>query len=175
MTINLDYFIQYGKSPKFQLWLSELQSFANDYNMDDLATTFDLENATGYQLDYIGKLVGYERPTRFVDDTAVWGDSFWGSANWGGSGTPDLIYLGDPSYRLILQVYCSQLTNPVTLNNIYTTLVNAFGDVGFEVIAGGLEIIIKVPDSLTTTQKDILLSGIIVAPQGVDISYEIIT
>jgi hypothetical protein len=142
--------------------------------MDDLKRVYDLDTATGYQLDFIAKLVGLERPPRFVDDTGAWRRSLWRDGTWGGSGATTVVGLDDLSFRKILKMYCSQLNAPTTLNNIYDFLIGAFGDYAFEVIAGDLEILVRLPNDLTTNDISIILAGVLTPPQGVEINYEII-
>jgi len=173
--VNLDWFIQYNEAPFFQGWLADLQDFANQYNMDDLKRVYDLDEATGYQLDDIAKLVGLERPVRFVGDSGAWRRGLFREATWGGSGSSSVVGLDDLSFRKILKVHCSQLNAPTTLNNIYLFLINAFGDYDFEVIAENMEILIRLPSDLPANDVAIILTGIITPPQGVEVSYEIIT
>ena len=172
--IQLDYFIQYEKAVKLRGFISDLQFLGNQYNMCDLDPVFDLDNAIGYQLDYIGKLVGLERPINFINNSMLWRRGFWRVNNWGGSGSSIPVFLDDTSYIKLLKAYCSQLVQPVTLNNIYKVLIDGFGDYPFEVIAGGLEILIRIPPAVPDNDKTIIVSGIIIPPQGVNIIYEII-
>ena len=172
--INLDYFIQYENSPFFREWLSDLEFLDNQYNMDDLKTVYDLDTATGYQLDFIAKLVGFSRPIRFIGDTGVWRTSVFRQGTWGGDGVVETIGLDDVSFRKILKVYCSQLNAPITINNIYRFLINAFGQYDYEVISGGLEITIRLPSDIPTNDLALILSGILIPPQGVEIIYELL-
>lgn len=174
MTVELDWFIQYNNAPFYRGWSSDLEEFANQYNMDDLKTVFDLDNASGYQLDFIGKLVGLDRPVRFIGDTGAWRRGLWREATFGGDASTSVVGLDDLSFKKILKVYCRQLNAPTTLNNIYSFLINAFGDYAFEVIAGNMEILVRLPNDLPANDVSIILNGVLTPPQGVEINYEII-
>lgn len=173
MAVSLDTYIQYQDAPRLNNFITGLQNLLNQYNMDDLDRTLDINNATGYQLNYIGKLVGFSRPSALVDDSLNWDVDNWDEDNWG-SDSNNQVALSDSSYRKLLLAWCSQLFNVITVNSIYQTLDSAFGKENWVVVSTAGNIEIRIPNTVSANDIVLIRSGILQAPQGVTISYTVL-
>lgn len=151
---------QYRLQPKFMKWLEAGIQKLQDSNStaQEIISNFDLDTATGVQLDIIGKLIGRSRQLDFqprADVSSV---------------------LDDDYYRLLLKAKIVWNQWKGTLPELYTAWQEIFPngnllildnqDMSMEVIVSG---------DFSVLEKDLIYNGLVVPkPEGVRINYIII-
>lgn len=153
----------------------EIFELFNKYSLDDFMFWFDVDTASGYQLDDIGALLDFPRPADFVGNDGVWDFSEWDNFTWAGDGTETSGYLLDEQYRKLLKIIIGQNLTPITINSIYQLLDSVFPNNIFEIVETVMNIELKIPPSMGA--KDIILltdSGVLRMPQGVNLQFTIV-
>ena len=165
-------YAQYRDKPKTMDWIAINGDLGNEIESvyQDIALSYDIDNANTNELDVLGRIVGINRSfeSEIVIDAFLFGAAQFGSAQFRlGSGV-SIQDLNNDAYRLLLRAKISKNTNDATLDGIINALdfiVETTGikiddpeDMSFSVIF----------DTLTALESLIITTfNIIPKPQGV--------
>lgn len=152
---------QHKTKPNFISWLSANLNLVNDTTlvMNDIITSFDIDNAAGVQLDAIGLILGLNRVVSFQPAD-------------GSSPTLD-----DATYRLILKSRIIRNQWDGTISSLQT-LWNTIFPQYYLVIKDNenMSLNIMVIGPSTSIQQELISNGYIVPrPMGVNIVYSFST
>jgi len=175
---------QYGASPNLQTlleainqWLSLDAAFENFFN-----TVWNIETASGYGLDVLGRIVGVPR-TISAPPAPTFGFYEAGDrANFGMNGPfweaqpsiPVTTYtLSDDAYRSLILAKAAYNITDGSIPSINAILMNLFGSTGncYVVDNGNMTITYTFTGQLTPVQMAIAQSGILPKPTGVSANF----
>lgn len=149
---------QHRDKPKFIAWLT-----ANLEIIDDICVTvhgldddFDVDNATGVQLDVVGEIVGVNRSLTFDPSD---------------NSSP---LLDDATYRFLIKAKIAQNHWKGTTPELYDIWESSFPDVQIKILDNQdmTFTVLFVSQNYTTLQKQLISNGYIMPrPQGVSITY----
>lgn len=151
---------QYRLQPKFMKWLEAGIQKLQDSNStaQEIISNFDLDTATGVQLDIIGKLIGRSRQLDFqprADVSSV---------------------LDDDYYRLLLKAKIVWNQWKGTLPELYTAWQEIFPNGNLLILDNqDMSMDVIVSGDFSVLEKDLIYNGLVVPkPEGVRINYIII-
>lgn len=146
--------------------------------LKSLSESFDIDTATGEQLDILGAWIG--RPRRI--ETPLTGVYFawdsapgWESGVWQGAFDPDsgLVDLPDDAYRLLLKAKIAANSWDGSVNSAYDIWSNIFDNDIILLIQDNQDMSIVigiVGDSLSAVERSLLINGYIpLKPAGVEV------
>jgi hypothetical protein len=143
---------------------------------------FDIDTATGVQLDAVGLWIGRSRRIDAAlvgvyfawDDTATTG---WDSGVWQGVHDPDsgLVDLPDDSYRRLLRAKIATNSWDGTIPDAYAVWESAFGGGSFILMQDNQDMTMVVGiagELLSSVDRALLIGGYLnLKPEGVRVSY----
>ena len=151
---------QYRLQPKFMKWLEAGIQKLQDSNStaQEIISNFDLDTATGVQLDIIGKLIGRSRQLDFRPRTEV------------------SSILDDTSYRLLLKAKMVWNQWKGTLPELYNAWQEIFPNGNLLILDNqDMSMDVIVSGDFSVLEKDLIYNGLVVPkPEGVRINYLII-
>lgn len=164
----------YKTKPNFMAWLNVLLTPFNDCAtlMNEMYQYFDLDSATGVQLDYLGKIIGIKRvivlSTADIDDI-VDIDSVLDIDTLSVSSGQ----LVDDDYRFLLKATIIMNTWDGTIPSLYERWQTIFPSQAINIYDNqDMTITVTLAGNYTDVQKSLILSGYIVPrPAGVLINY----
>lgn len=150
--------------------------------LNSLIVEFDIDTATGVQLDVVGEWVGRSRrvDTPLVGVYFAWDDlasSGWDSGVWKDIYDPEsgLVDLPDDAYRLLLKSKVAANNWDGTIQQAYEVWTSAFGTDTFLLIQDNQDMSMVVGiagQSLSIVEQALLTNGYIpLKPEGVRIDY----
>ena len=153
--------------------------------LEGMGTAFDLDSATGNQLDILGEWIGFNRNIKAVIEGVFfeWNSPDasvgWNQGNW--KDRYDSLYgiskLPDDAYRLMLRMKIAANTWDGTLDHLYDIwsilfpknhiIIEDFQDMSLSVIFTGF--------NLSNIMRQAILLGLLpLKPMGVHISYAVV-
>ena len=151
---------QYRLQPKFMKWLEAGIQKLQDSNStaQEIISNFDLDTATGVQLDIIGKLIGRSRQLDFQPRAEV------------------SSILDDTYYRLLLKAKIVWNQWKGTLPEFYTAWQEIFPNGNLLILDNqDMSMDVIVSGDFSVLEKDLIYNGLVVPkPEGVRINYIII-
>lgn len=150
--------------------------------LSGLPADFDIDTATGVQLDAVGAWIGRGRriATPLVGVYFSWDDldsDGWESGIWKGELDPDsgLVDLPDDSYRMLLKAKISANNWNGSIPDAYAIWVSVFGDESILLIQDNqdMSMVIGIAgEPLDAVEQALLINGYIpLKPEGVHINY----
>lgn len=141
---------------------------------------FDIDTATGKQLDTLGIWIGIPRriPVPLVGVYFAWDDSAvgWGSGVWQGPFDPDsgLVDLSDDSYRFLLNAKIAANNWDGTIPAAYAIWESIFSDESFLIITDNQDMSMSIGiagRTLSIVDHALLVNGLLpIKPSGVRVS-----
>ena len=175
---------QHRNKPRFEATVStEVDPYVGIQRvMESLPESFDLDTATGVQLDVIGEWAGRSRrlPIPLTGVYFAWDDTTatgWEGGTWRGPYDPDsgLIELPDDAYRTLLKAKIASNNWDGTIPGAYTIWDAAFNTQSILVLQDNqdMSMIVGVAGQLLGTVERALLTGgyIPLKPAGVQVHY----
>lgn len=148
---------EYRQSPNFLGWLSIPLLRTDDASaaLDSFAAAFDLDLATGSQLDTLGVMVGQSRTVGFQPSNGV---------------SP---VLDDDTYRLLLRARIAQNQWDGTIDSLQATWQNLFPGGHITIIDGqNMTVTIVLSGAFSSITQDLIENEYIVPrPEGVHYDY----
>lgn len=165
----------YKTKPNFMAWLNVLLTPINDCNtlINNMYTHFDLDSATGDQLDCLGKLIGQTRKVTgdiiTIDEIVADIDAIqdWDTLDMPTSG------LNDDDYRFLLKAKIIMNNWDGTIPSLYDKwnlifpgmVINIYDD-------QDMSMTITLGGNITNLQRFLVVNGYIIPrPAGVKINY----
>lgn len=152
---------QFQESPNLIAFITAFLRVANELDcvLDDIHRAFDLDTATGDQLDIIGRLVGQPRdfipdidPDTFTFDIGPGFDLGRFIINEG------FIELTDEEYRRWIRARIARNTNQITPEDIIASVRFVFGDIEVFFTDGDTQYIVSIGQALTLADRYLIQS-----------------
>jgi len=148
---------EYSNATKFKQWMSSVLSILNDVSncLATLSSMFDLDVATGAQLDTLGVIIGVGRTVSFQPSNGV---------------SP---VLDDDTYRLLLKATIANNQWDGTIGSLYPIWNNLFPGGHITIIDNqNMTAEIIMTGSFSSIIQDLISNGLIVPrPQAVAYEY----
>lgn len=174
---------QYIRKPKaratINLWCGELDKVKE--NIVDLLSQIDIDNATGYSLDIIGRRVGVSRtlPSFASKGYFAWkgavGGKGWNKGVWYryGESTTDTIVLEDFDFRFLIKAKILRNFQDGSLDYILNALVKLFGSNVNLIDNYDMTCTILLPLATLRQAQVYMLSELDILPRPVGVKYTV--
>lgn len=150
----------------------EFTNYVSDFFMGNIT---NLDTATGFSLDLIGKIIGVDkRPAVLNFSNLVWNESNWNNEVWNSSNTPtdEIKPISDDLYRRLLQVRSRQLLEPRTINNMIEYIDYIFPTMTWTYTNNVKDVTVDYDGStLTQEEKAIFDLPFLLIPQGCRLNF----
>lgn len=172
--MKFDLMWQYQNLEDLQRFKTKFRAYVRDFYLENIT---DLDNASGYSLDLIGKILGIDRRPAVVNIGGfVWNQSLWNSPDdlWNDSQIPneEVKPISDGLFRKVLKVRAMQQAEKRTIENLIKYLEQVFDNLIWTYTNNVNDVIINYDGStVTMEEKAILDSGFILPPQGTTITF----
>ena len=166
---------QYKTKPNFMAWLNVLLTPFNDCQtlLNEMYSYFDIDNAVGIQLDYLGILIGQTRKVTItqttVDEVIADIDTI---EDWDTLDTPTG-NLNDDNYRFLLKAKIIMNNWDGTIPSLVTAWKNLFANSTINIYDNqNMSMTITLGGDFTNLERALIVSDYIIPrPAGVQINY----
>ena len=170
--MKFDLMWQYDELEDMARFRDKFRAYVRDFYLGNIT---DLDSASGYSLDLIGKILGFDtRPAVSNASGFVWNQSLWNNEDWNDSqfSNVEVKNISDGLFRKVLQVRARQQYERRTIKNLLSYLDSIFDNLTYTYTNDIKDVIISYDSSSVTMEEQAVLdSGFILPPQGCTIEF----
>jgi len=165
-------YAQYRDKPKTMDWIAINGDLGNEIELayQDIATSYDIDNANTHELDVLGRivLIGRSFEAKVETKAFLFGAAQFGAAQFRPGSGISIQNLNNNVYRLLIKAKISKNTNDATLDGIINALDFIVETAGIKIDDPENMSFSLIFDTLTKLEKLVITTfDIIPKPQGV--------